>query len=107
MAWRAAVRLWWLGISVRSDRLRAMSRNADWSAYLSHEHIALIDDKRLPCEVLRQRLMEVVKAEEPRNEAVNGHMKVPTGGHEKSPPLGGLQAVGSGAPPRCRASFMR
>ncbi len=38
---------------------------------------------------------------------VNGQVKVPTCGHEKSPPPGASQAVGRSAPPRCRASFMR
>jgi len=40
-----------------------MSKDAGWTAYLSHEHLELIDDERLPGEVLRQRLMDVVKVE--------------------------------------------
>jgi hypothetical protein len=38
---------------------------------------------------------------------VNGLVKVPTGGREKSPPLGQVQAVGGGPPPLARASFIR
>jgi hypothetical protein len=60
---RASIRLRLLGFSVRTAWLHALSKDADWSEYLSHEHLDLVDDKRLPGEVLRQRLMEVVSAE--------------------------------------------
>ena len=38
---------------------------------------------------------------------VNGHVKVPTGGREKSPPLGRLQAFVDGPPALVLASFIR
>ena len=38
---------------------------------------------------------------------VNGHLKVPTCGHEKSPPSGTAQGSAVGPPPLALASFMR
>jgi hypothetical protein len=60
---RATIRLWLLGFSVRTAWLHAMSKDAEWSECLSHEHLDLVDDWKMPGEVLRQRLMEVVSAE--------------------------------------------
>ena len=46
-----------------------MSKDADRADYLSGEHLDHVDDWRLPGEVLGQRLMDVVRAEELKNEA--------------------------------------
>ena len=62
--------VWLSGLSARTAWLHALSRNTEWSDYLSHEHLDLVDDKRLPGEVLRQRLMEVVRAEDLKNEGL-------------------------------------
>ena len=64
---RVAIKLWLLGYSVRTAWRHALSKDADWTDYLSHEHIALIDDRKLPGEMLRQRLMEVARAEDHRD----------------------------------------
>ncbi|MFV2063468.1 MAG: kelch repeat-containing protein, partial [Chloroflexota bacterium] len=39
--------------------------------YLNHEHLDLADDKKLPGEVLRQRLIDVVRSEDLKDEAVD------------------------------------
>ncbi len=60
---RAAIRLWLMGFSVRTAWLDVLSKDVDWSAYLNHEHLDIVDDRKLPGEVLRRRLMDVVRAE--------------------------------------------
>jgi len=52
-----------MGFSVRTAWLHAMSEDTEWTDYLSHDHLDLVDDWRLPGEVLRRRLMDVVRAE--------------------------------------------
>jgi len=52
-----------LGFSVRTAWLHALSKDADWTDHLSHEHLDLVDDKKTPGEVLRRRLKDVVSAE--------------------------------------------
>jgi hypothetical protein len=42
-----------------------------------------------------------------RAEDVNGHVKVPAGGHEKSPPPAGSQGLVDGPPALVLASFIR
>jgi hypothetical protein len=60
---RAALRLWLLGYSVRTAWLHALSEDPEWSHHLRYERVESVDDRLLPGEVLRRRLMDVVRAE--------------------------------------------
>jgi hypothetical protein len=37
--------------------------DTEWSAYLSHEHLDLVDDRKLPGDVLRRQLMQAERSE--------------------------------------------
>ena len=61
---RAAIRFWLLGYPVRSAWLFAMSRDPGWSDYRAHQHLDMVDDRRLPGDVVGRRLWDVVEAED-------------------------------------------
>jgi len=69
--------------------------------------VALETYTQQPCCGFGPGTMSFVAAEE-REPDVNGQVKVPTGGQEKSPPLMGWSQVFVGRPPPLAlASFMR
>ena len=60
---RAALRLWLLGFPARTAWRFALSSRLDWCEHLPDDYHGRLGDRRLPGEVLRQRLMDVVRAE--------------------------------------------
>ena len=62
-----------------------------------------IEPFTLEDELVRPRLPSALRYDAKSLPAVNGHVEVPTGGHEKSPPRETTHGVGGGPPPRARA----
>ena len=65
---RAALRLWLLGFPARTAWGFALSSRLDWREHLPDGYHGRLGDRRLPGEVLRQRLMELVRAEDLKDE---------------------------------------